>query len=35
VSALAILGGYAEYIYLNPNQLIATPADLGPAALFR
>jgi NADPH:quinone reductase-like Zn-dependent oxidoreductase len=31
VAALTVYGGYAEYIYLNPDQLVRVPIELHPA----
>jgi len=31
VAALTVYGGYAEYIYLNEDDLVKVPADLDPA----
>src|SRR5208282_6907847 len=31
VAAYLIVGGYAEYVYLRENQIIAVPASLNPA----
>ena len=31
VAALTTFGGYAEYIYLTPDQLVRVPCDLNPA----
>jgi NADPH:quinone reductase-like Zn-dependent oxidoreductase len=31
VAALTTFGGYAEYIYLKPDQLVRVPIDLNPA----
>lgn len=31
VAALTVYGGYAEYIYLKPDQLVRVPTDLNPA----
>lgn len=30
VAALTVYGGYAEYVYLSPKDLISAPADLDP-----
>ena len=33
VAALTVYGGYAEYIYLSPDQLVHVPVVLDPAAV--
>lgn len=33
VAALTVYGGYAEYIYLSPDQLVHVPAALDPVAV--
>ena len=33
VAALTVFGGYAEYVYLKPDQLVRVPIDLHPAAV--